>query len=989
MNKKSKGLLALATAGLIVCNLSTVLAAPSEIYGYKKLSIWDFHEDDYDKYGNIRITPDSTIFDTNGKLPFKSKVDGISSSSIYRTRPMLRSKKSGNLLETTKHKKNSKKVDAVSGATKHKDKDKGSKPDVISGASNFISADVVYDFDMLSNAVILKNLGVEDKNIDKIINNWNTTTRTAITKHGIGLGEGLGIDYDAYINKATEEYMNGRDLSFEDFAKNNKNKTRHLPYKAKYILEDGKYGRQTTVSEINALNAPNINANNENNILGQDLVLNFENNEKWANAITDIQIGDQNSNFNIKTIMKNDLEIKSDEIKIKSSNLKLGENILKIHAKGYRTVTIKQNIVKGKVTPKLQDKYYINDYVSIANLSEQYLNSIRNITLNGKILADKQWSVDKSKEELILHKDLFKEAGHYKVNIDTNKDFDVIFINVEVKNPNDTTTPDIVDTKPAEKVLPKLIAKDTKKGTDDINIRFKTNKHWEESIYKVQKIDIAPGLYKDLQFIVTSGQILVKQNNDFYKNGEYRLRVFAKDYDPVDVIVNLYNSHPELTLESVPTMGKVFTMGMSRNTFDYDWISNIKEVYIDGKLLEPDKEYLKAIERLEIKPGAVTKAGKHTITIKSKGFNDAVKEVVYFNEDGTRPDVGVISKEEELLKSAPENVTINIKEVQAGGALVINNAYYGDYKVKSITLNGKELEYQKDFTSSILGNIMISENVLNKVGENTIVLHVDGYENKEFKIEVKDSDKKTKVNVEDDNSKEEIRNDSKTEEPDVTKPGKPEIENLKPVSDSVRLLDNKNEFNIGEQVSITLGFDFGYNVSSVYLNGSKLNKDNCSITPLGISIKNNVLNKVGQNTIVLKADGYEDKEFNIEVKDVNSKAEIENSSKTGEKPDVDTIPIEEVSLKSVPEDVTLNIKEVQVGEALLINNAYYGDYKVKSITLNGKELEYQKDFTSSILGNIMISENVLNKVGENTIVLHVDGYENKEFNIKVKDKSNN
>ncbi|QBD87676.1 DUF1533 domain-containing protein [Clostridium tetani] len=971
MNKKSKGLLALATAGLIICNLSTVLAAPSEIYGYKRLAIWDFHEDDYDKYGNVRITPDSTIFDTNGKLPFKSKVDGISSSSIHRTRPMLRSKKSGNLLETTKHKKNSKKVDAISGATKHKDKDKGSKPDVISGASNFISADVVYDFDMLSNAVILKNLGVEDKNIDKIINNWNTTTRTAITKHGIGLGEGLGIDYDAYINKATEEYMNGRDLSFEDFAKNNKNKTRHLPYKAKYILEDGKYGRQTTVSEINALNAPNINANNENNILGQDLVLNFENNEKWANAITDIQIGDQNSNFNIKTIMKNDLEIKSDEIKIKSSNLKLGENILKIHAKGYRTVTIKQNIVKGKVTPKLQDKYYINDYVSISNLSEQYLNSIRNITLNGKILADSQWSVDKSKEELILHKDLFKEAGHYKVNIDTNKDFDVIFINVEVKNPNDTTTPEVVDTKPAEKVLPKLIAKDTKKGTDDININFKTNKHWEESIYKVQKIDIAPGLYKDLQFIVTSGQILVKQNNDFYKNGEYRLRVFAKDYDPVDVIVNLYNSHPELTLESVPTMGKVFTIGMSRNTFDYDWISNIKEVYIDGKLLSPDKEYLKAIERLEIKPGAVTKAGKHTITIKSKGFNDAVKEVVYFNEDGTRPDVGAISKEEELLKSAPENVTINIKEVQAGGALVINNAYYGDYKVKSITLNGKELEYQKDFTSSILGNIMISENVLNKVGENTIVLHVDGYENKEFKIEVKDSNSKTE------------------EKPDITKPEEPKIENLKPVSDSVRLLDNKNEFNIGEQVSITLGFDFGYNVSSVYLNGSKLNKDNCSITPLGISIKNNVLNKVGQNTIVLKADGYEDKEFNIEVKDVNSKIEIENGSKTGEKPDVDIIPIEEVSLKSVPEDVTLNIKEVQVGEALLINNAYYGDYKVKSITLNGKELEYQKDFTSSILGNIMISENVLNKVGENTIVLKADGYENKEFNIKVKDKSNN
>ena len=106
---------------------------------------------------------------------------------------------------------------------------------------------------MLSNAVILKSLGVEDEKINKIINAWNSTTRTVITKRGMDLGKGCGVDYESYLDKAVEAFMEGGDLSFEEFAEKPSGiRPRYLPYKAKYMLEDGTFGDQMVVSEINA-----------------------------------------------------------------------------------------------------------------------------------------------------------------------------------------------------------------------------------------------------------------------------------------------------------------------------------------------------------------------------------------------------------------------------------------------------------------------------------------------------------------------------------------------------------------------------------------------------------------------------------------------------------------------------------------------------------------------------------------------------------------
>ena len=60
--------MALTIALVGVFQVGTVFAAPSEIYGYKRMEAWDFHNYSYDKDENIRVIPNTNVFDTKGKF---------------------------------------------------------------------------------------------------------------------------------------------------------------------------------------------------------------------------------------------------------------------------------------------------------------------------------------------------------------------------------------------------------------------------------------------------------------------------------------------------------------------------------------------------------------------------------------------------------------------------------------------------------------------------------------------------------------------------------------------------------------------------------------------------------------------------------------------------------------------------------------------------------------------------------------------------------
>lgn len=123
MNKNKKMIMAITIALVGVFQAGTVFAAPSEIYGYKRMEAWDFHDYSYDKDENIRVIPNTNIFDTKGKFGKDGNAIVVESEN-----------------KRYKSKKVSKKVDLMASASTKSpsgNKDKGNKggTDIISGAS--------------------------------------------------------------------------------------------------------------------------------------------------------------------------------------------------------------------------------------------------------------------------------------------------------------------------------------------------------------------------------------------------------------------------------------------------------------------------------------------------------------------------------------------------------------------------------------------------------------------------------------------------------------------------------------------------------------------------------------------------------------------------------------------------------------------------------------------------------------------------------------
>ncbi len=201
MNKNSKILYAIVFAAFASSIYSgVVLAAPSEIYGYKKMDLFEFHKTNYDKYGNIRYSPEITTFSTGNDE--KDLENSTSASAKV------------NSLKNTKAHSQKAKVDAVAHASSGGSSD---KVDAVGSASGgFVGADVVFDFDMLSNALILKQLEYDIPEVNKVLDIFNTTTRTHIGKRG---EIDFLVDYEDYMSKAGEAYYNDEYLSFEEYIK--------------------------------------------------------------------------------------------------------------------------------------------------------------------------------------------------------------------------------------------------------------------------------------------------------------------------------------------------------------------------------------------------------------------------------------------------------------------------------------------------------------------------------------------------------------------------------------------------------------------------------------------------------------------------------------------------------------------------------------------------------------------------------------------------
>ena len=129
-----------------------------------------------------------------------------------------------------------KKADSVSGATKKS----GGKADATSSAtgSMMINGYLLYDYDLLTNAMVLNEIGLRSKDSDAVMNWWFDQTPEAI----VGDDKGKLYELNSFVDAYKDARLDGNVLTFEDYIKSSDAKTREMVGNVKNVLENGKLG---------------------------------------------------------------------------------------------------------------------------------------------------------------------------------------------------------------------------------------------------------------------------------------------------------------------------------------------------------------------------------------------------------------------------------------------------------------------------------------------------------------------------------------------------------------------------------------------------------------------------------------------------------------------------------------------------------------------------------------------------------------------------
>lgn len=129
-----------------------------------------------------------------------------------------------------------KKADSVSGATGKT----GGKADATSGASGsmMINSYLMYDYDLLANAMILNEIGLRTKQSDAVMSWWLEQSPEAI----VGEDKSKLYPLNNFVDAYKDAKLDGKILTFEDYIKSEDATTRNIVGNVKNVLENGKLG---------------------------------------------------------------------------------------------------------------------------------------------------------------------------------------------------------------------------------------------------------------------------------------------------------------------------------------------------------------------------------------------------------------------------------------------------------------------------------------------------------------------------------------------------------------------------------------------------------------------------------------------------------------------------------------------------------------------------------------------------------------------------
>ena len=231
--------------------------------------------------------------------------------------------------------------DAVTHATGGGSSSGGSSED--GGGSNTMPANLVFDTDLLANALLLHKMERTTADVEKIVNYWKYDINGRDSVFDKGATD--YYKYSSYITAVnTAQTGNASWLSYEDYLKNagEDAKNPNRPYAAKAILEDGLLGETQYNGDYGKLTAPDFMVGNAAE--GRPVVLTTENKE-YVGEIKGLYL---NGDWRMLREDAYEIDKAAGTITIKAGVLKVGENTISIVATGYqrKTIAISNNKMK-------------------------------------------------------------------------------------------------------------------------------------------------------------------------------------------------------------------------------------------------------------------------------------------------------------------------------------------------------------------------------------------------------------------------------------------------------------------------------------------------------------------------------------------------------------------------------------------------------------------------------------------------------------------
>ncbi|MDK0978603.1 hemoblobin-interacting domain-containing protein [Clostridium perfringens] len=412
-----------------------------------------------------------------------------------------------------------------------------------SGASIIMQTNLIYNHDLLANALILNELGLGTEESEGIAKRFELNT---ISWDAVMNEDGTHInDFRDYLNAVKDAALKGDYLTYDEYLKNENSKEyKNRPYNVKEVLEDNLLGDAQNFRNVLGLETPSLEVKSA--VMDKDLILESSD-ESYLKNIKSITI-----NSGIKELDKSLYSIKENQLIINSKVVKGDKIKILISATGYKDKVIETKLEKilDDISLKLEKEYKIGEDVIVTGLSEDFIKNINSIKLDGKLLLTKEQGgsfgntyYEISENKLTLKSGLFKEDKNYKLEIDSKyygkKELEFNITKGDEKS-NEKT--EIIEEK---KELPKISVKIDSKSTfmKKYDIKFLNSEEWLNNItdISVNGVSYKSGLSwwesKERYAIYEADKTLAIGYESFNNEGENLIKIKSKGYKEYAFII--------------------------------------------------------------------------------------------------------------------------------------------------------------------------------------------------------------------------------------------------------------------------------------------------------------------------------------------------------------------------------------------------------------------------------------------------------------------